>query len=69
MMGSSKVEPSLLGKATIWVQSLLIAYILLDINILSLPDIPFSFFLITAGVTVVSGLHYVYRGLLLTHAH
>jgi cardiolipin synthase (CMP-forming) len=69
MMGLSKVEPSLLGKATIWVQSLLIAYILLDINILYLPDIPFSFFLITAVVTVVSGLHYIYRGLQLTHAH
>lgn len=68
MLGFSKVEPSLLGKATIWVQSLLIAYILIDINILYLPDIPLSFFLITAGVTILSGLHYIYRGLTLTHA-
>ena len=68
MLGFSKVEPSILGKATIWVQSLLIAYILIDINILYLPDIPLSFFLITAGVTILSGLHYIYRGLTLTHA-
>jgi len=68
MLGFSKVEPSILGKATIWVQSLLIAYILVDINILYLPDIPFSFFLITAGVTILSGIHYIYRGLTLTHA-
>jgi cardiolipin synthase len=66
--GSSKVDPSILGKATIWVQSLLIAYILIDINLLFLPDIPHFFFLLTAGITILSGLHYIYRGMKLTHA-
>ncbi|MEW6585009.1 MAG: CDP-alcohol phosphatidyltransferase family protein [Nitrospirota bacterium] len=68
IVGSSKVEPSMLGKTTIWIQSLLIAYVLVDINVLSLPDIPLSFFLTTAAITVLSGLHYIYRGLILTHA-
>lgn len=66
--GSSKVEPSLLGKITVWVQSLLVAYILIDINLLVLPDIPGFVFQLTAAVTILSGLHYVYRGLNLTHA-
>jgi len=66
--GVSKVEPSLLGKTTIWVQSMIIAYILLDINFPSLPDIPFWIFLITAGITIISGLGYIYKGMTLTHA-
>jgi cardiolipin synthase len=65
---TSKVEPSLLGKITIWVQSLLIAYILLDINLKFLPDKPKPLLLATAGVTILSGLHYIYRGLHLSHA-
>jgi cardiolipin synthase (CMP-forming) len=66
--GVSKVEPSLLGKTTIWIQSMIIAYILFDINFPCLPDIPFSVFLITAGITILSGLHYIYKGMTLTHA-
>ena len=31
--GKSQVDPTMLGKTTIWAQSLLIAYILLDINL------------------------------------
>lgn len=65
---TSKVEPLLLGKATIWIQSLLIAYILIDINLLFLPDIPPLLLWATAGITILSGLHYIYRGLKLTHA-
>ncbi len=68
IMGISKVEPSLLGKTTIWMQSVMIAYILFDINLPFLPDIPFWFFLITAGITILSGLHYIYKGMKLTHA-
>jgi len=68
IMGISKVEPSLLGKTTIWIQSMIIAYILFDINFPFLPDIPFSVFLITAGITILSGLHYIYKGMTLTHA-
>jgi len=66
--GISKVEPSLLGKATIWIQSMIIAYILFDINLHFLPNIPFWVFLITAGITIISGLHYIYKGMKLTHA-
>lgn len=65
---TSKVAPSILGKVTIWVQSLLIAYILIDINLLFLPDMPPLFLWATAGITILSGLHYIYRGLKLTHA-
>jgi cardiolipin synthase len=66
--GISKVEPSSLGKTTIWVQSLLIAYILIDINLSSRPGIPDPFLWSTAGITILSGLHYMYKGLKLTHA-
>ena len=66
--GNAKVQPSILGKATIWVQSLIIAYILIDINLPALPDIPPIFFWLTSGITILSGLHYIYRGLNLTHA-
>ncbi len=66
--GTSRVEPSLLGKATIWLESIVIAYILIDINLLVLPDIPPLVLLITAGIIILSGLHYIYRGLKATHA-
>jgi cardiolipin synthase len=65
--GRSKVDPSLLGKTTMWIQSLLIAYILLYINQI-VPDMPRVFLLLTAGITIFSGLHYVYRGLKVPHA-
>ena len=66
--GKSQVDPTMLGKTTIWAQSLLIAYILLDINLSFSPEIPRVLFGITAGITAVSGLHYIYRGIKLTHA-
>lgn len=66
--GASRVEPSLLGKATIWLESLLIAYILININLSVLPDISNAFFIITAGVSILSAMHYMFRGIRLTHA-
>ena len=66
--GTSRVEPSVLGKATIWLQSILIAYVLIDINLPFLPDIPRLLLWTTALLTILSGLHYIYRGLKLTHA-
>ena len=66
--GISKVNPSILGKTTIWMQSMLIAYILLDINVLFLPGIPSILFFLTAAITIVSGLQYIFRGLKLSHA-
>ena len=71
--GVSKVEPSMLGKTTIWLQSLLIAYILVDINVkidlVLLPVVPRVLQWATAGVTILSGLQYIHRGLKLTHAN
>ncbi len=66
--GISRVEPSIIGKATIWFQSLLIAYILIDVNIPLSEGFPELFFIITACVTIISGLDYIYKGLKLTHA-
>jgi cardiolipin synthase (CMP-forming) len=66
--GTSRVEPSMLGKATIWLESFLIAYILIDINLPVLPDISNTFFIITAGVSILSAMHYMYRGLRIAHA-
>jgi cardiolipin synthase len=65
---TSNVEPSLLSKATIWIQSILIAYVLIDIDVNLLPDMPRMLLWVTAGITILSGLHYIYRGLKLTHA-
>ncbi len=66
--GTARVEPTVLGKATIWAQSIFIAYVLIDINLHFLPDMPELLLWITAGLTIVSGLHYIYRGLKLSHA-
>lgn len=65
---TARVEPSVLGKATMWMQSMLIAYVLIDNNFLLLPDMPRLLLWITSGITILSGLHYIYRGLKLTHA-
>ncbi len=64
----SKVEPTITGKAAIAMQVILLCYVLLDINIGSLPDIDFILIWATAVLTIISGLHYIYRGLKLTHA-
>ncbi len=66
---ASRVEPSLLGKITIWVQSFFIAYVLVNINLHVLPDNPPLLLWITAGITILSGFHYIYRGMKVTHAH
>lgn len=66
--GITKIDPSIIGKATIWVQSLLIAYILIDINIPMGKELLTLFFILTAAITIISGLHYIYKGLKLTHA-
>ncbi|HMK50131.1 MAG TPA: CDP-diacylglycerol--glycerol-3-phosphate 3-phosphatidyltransferase [Thermodesulfovibrionales bacterium] len=66
--GISKIDPSVLGKTTIWIQSMLIAYILLEINFLFLPEVHRVLFFLTAAITIVSGLQYVFKGLNLSHA-
>lgn len=60
----TKVAPTIIGKAAIASQLLLIAYVLLAINMPSLPDeAPWAAMLIVATLTIVSGLQYAYRGL------
>jgi cardiolipin synthase len=66
--GKAKVEPSLPGKTTIWVQSIFIAYVLMNMTFFSLPALYPVLQWVTAGFTIFSGLHYIYRGLRLPHA-
>jgi cardiolipin synthase len=65
---TSRVEPSVLGKATIWIQSIFIAYVLIEMNFLSMPVFHNLLRWVTAGITITSGLHYIYRGLKPIHA-
>lgn len=66
--GKSNVEPSHLGKTTIWIQSIFIVYVLLNLNFFSLPSVYSVFQWTTAVFTIISGLHYIYKGLKLTYA-
>ncbi|TAN43371.1 MAG: CDP-alcohol phosphatidyltransferase family protein [Nitrospirae bacterium] len=59
----SKVEPVLLGKAAIASQLLLLAYILLSLTQPSIPPVPKVFVMLTAGLTALSGIQYIYKGL------
>lgn len=65
---NSQVEPVALGKAAIALQLILLAYILLSVNMPALPPLPAVFLFLTAAVTSISGLHYIYKGFKLTHA-
>ncbi|HEX8949869.1 MAG TPA: CDP-alcohol phosphatidyltransferase family protein, partial [Dissulfurispiraceae bacterium] len=59
----TKVEPSLIGKAAIASQLVLIAYTLLSINLSGMP-LPRNWMLWSVAVlTAASGLQYIYRGL------
>lgn len=66
---SAKVEPSITGKIAISLQLILIWYILLDINLPSLPDIHQYLMYLTALFTILSGLHYIYKSLRESHAY
>jgi len=68
VIGTAKVEPSILGKTTIWAQSIFIAYVLIVMNFHFLQGIYPVLQWLTAGFTIISGLHYIYIGLKLTHA-
>jgi cardiolipin synthase (CMP-forming) len=65
---NSKVEPVILGKTAIAMQLVTLAYVLLALNMTSLPPVPRPFLLLTAGVTCISGLQYIYKGFTMTHA-
>lgn len=59
----TRVEPSLTGKTAIASQLILIAYVLLSINLHTLPPLSDWMLSIVAVLTVISGCQYVYRGL------
>ncbi len=59
---STKVEPSKIGKLSNALQLVLLAYILLGLNIQHLPS-PDLLIYITAFFTILSGIHYIYRGI------
>jgi cardiolipin synthase len=61
----TRVAPTVIGKAAIASQLILIAYILLAINLPDLPDeAPMPGMIIVAALTIISGLQYVYGGLM-----
>jgi cardiolipin synthase (CMP-forming) len=64
-----KIEPVFLGKLAIALQLFILAYVLLNINISTLPPVHDIFFIVSAALTAISGLQYVFKGLKLTNAH
>ncbi len=58
------IEPTILGKLANAFQLILLAYILLELNLrdAGIPE-PDILIVITAVLTVSSGIHYIYRGL------
>lgn len=59
--GTPKIEPSVLGKLTIWVQSFFIAYVLLNINISFLAYLKDILVYLTTVITTISGLEYILK--------
>lgn len=59
----TKIEPSLIGKAAIASQLVLIAYTLLSINMNYIPPAAGWMFWTVAVLTIVSGIQYIYKGL------
>lgn len=66
--GKSTINTTKTGKLAIAMQLLLLCYVLLDINVPSVPDIHGMLIWITAITTIASGLHYIYRGFKTTYA-
>jgi cardiolipin synthase len=57
-----KVEPSVLGKVSTTIQSVLLCYVLLNVNFPFIPSLENVLIGITAFITGLSGLHYIFRG-------
>lgn len=62
------IEPVLLGKAAIALQLITLALVLLSINLPSMIPPLELLFAVTAGVTGISGIQYIYKGLRLADA-
>ncbi|MBN2653529.1 MAG: CDP-alcohol phosphatidyltransferase family protein [Nitrospirae bacterium] len=59
----TSVRPSFVGKAAIASQIILVAYVLLELNMPTLPAVGAPTFILVALLTAVSGLQYIYREL------
>lgn len=59
---TKNIETTLMGKLAIAFQLILIFYVLLEINMPSLLDVRIYLQWFTAIFTIISGLHYIYRG-------
>lgn len=62
LYNETTVAPSIIGKAAIASQFILITYILLSINFIGIPQPNNWMFFIVAALTITSGIQYVYRG-------
>jgi cardiolipin synthase len=67
--GAVKIEPVILGKIAIAFELFVLAYILLTLNVISLPPVRNIFFILSAAITAASGLQYIHKGFTLTNAH
>lgn len=65
---NSIIEPVLLGKTAIALQVITLAYVLININLSSPRPIPDILLFLTAAITAISGLQYIYKGFKLTNA-
>ena len=61
--GLSEVSPTMAGKTAIASEMILISYVLLWLNFSALPEPEGWMFVVVAGLSVMSGLHYIYRGI------
>jgi len=60
---TSKIDTTPAGKAAIALQLVLIGYVLVTLNMPSIPDIRAYLIALVSFFTILSGLHYIYRGL------
>ncbi|MGW8272120.1 MAG: CDP-diacylglycerol--glycerol-3-phosphate 3-phosphatidyltransferase [Thermodesulfovibrionales bacterium] len=69
LYGRKTVQPTLVGKTANALQMFIVGYVLLG-KVLPFLELPgyFVLFVLTAALTALSGLHYMIRGLAITHA-
>lgn len=69
LYGRKNVQPTFIGKTANALQMFIVGYVLLG-KVLPFLELPgfFVLFALTAALTAISGLHYMFRGLALTHA-
>lgn len=65
---NEQVETIFLGKLAIALQLFTLAYVLLNVNYAYLPAVPKSILFLTAIITGLSGLQYIYRGFKISNA-